>query len=223
MGVIFDINDNQIHSDIYPDGYTQCWNLFKLIKDDLIPNLDFAQFGVYVGCSTKVMLDDADSIFKPFRKAYLLDVFIGGFPKETEGVYINDTWYEGKLCLRQDRGLQTIDDVKNFLNNQLSHRSNLHYVVGYYKDSLTVELANQIGKEQLSFVDIDCDIHSSSLQALTFLFEYQLLCIGSIVRFDDFMGTPWTGGQKLALKQTIEKYKCVLSKISDTVYKLESY
>ena len=60
----------------------------------------------------------------------------------------------------------------------------VHIVEGYFEDSLTPELANNVGR--VAFASLDADLLSSTLCALNWLTP--LLHSGSMLLFDEFLG-----------------------------------
>jgi len=62
--------------------------------------------------------------------------------------------------------------------------SGVNIVEGFFDDTLTVELAQKIGK--VAFASLDADLYSSTLCALRWLTP--LLSSGSLLLFDEFLG-----------------------------------
>lgn len=193
-----------------------------LFKSYGIPNLDLVEFGVYSGNCLKRLIDGMESIGKPFNKVWAADAFVGGLPKETEGLWQNPDWTEHAFDISADKGLKSVEEAIAYVHNHVE-RDNVVYVPGYFAESLTVGLAKNMGEHSLSYAHVDCDIHSSSLQALTFLFQYKLLCIGAIIRFDDICSAPRSAGQHLAWSQTIRRHNVKNRELADNVFLVLGY
>ena len=73
----------------------------------------------------------------------------------------------------------------------------VHIVKGFYDQTLTPELANEIGK--VSFASLDADLYSSTLTVLRWLGP--LLGSGSLLLFDEFLG------EKESEKRAFEDWK----------------
>jgi hypothetical protein len=58
-----------------------------------------------------------------------------------------------------------------------------------------------------SFVDIDVDLHLSTVEVLTWMLDNNLIIPKTIIYFDDWGSTKeYEGGESLAWKQTINRY-----------------
>lgn len=68
----------------------------------------------------------------------------------------------------------------------------VHIIEGYFEDALTPELAHQVGRVALAF--LDADLHSSTLCALRWLTP--LLDTGSLLLFDQYVGESGTGERR---------------------------
>ena len=68
----------------------------------------------------------------------------------------------------------------------------LTIVKGFYNESLTPGLAHQrrLGSRRAQFVDIDCDLHSSTATVLDWLLSERLLRPGGLVGYDDWWAIP---------------------------------
>lgn len=63
---------------------------------------------------------------------------------------------------------------------------NVHLIPGRYDQSLSHDLIASKGMQQAMYVDIDCDLYSSSLTALDWLFENGIVRVGTVIGYDDW-------------------------------------
>ena len=83
-------------------------------------------------------------------------------------------------------------------------------VAGFYDRSLTAELATTRGMRPALYVDIDCDLYSSTVIVLTWLFENRLIRKGTILGYDDIRaGGGYGAGEGLA---HLQRWKSTESK-----------
>ncbi len=124
-----------------------------------------------------------------------------GLPKETEGVWAPDRHHEGAFSTTKDVVIGRMEEYGVFIGDQFK------LVDGFFSKSLTEELRAKI--ENLIFVNVDVDIHSSTMEVLRWI--RPLLRVGTVIYFDDWLdpidvgkGAPeW--GEHLAWKQWKEE------------------
>jgi len=100
-----------------------------------------------------------------------------GLPEETSGVWYPDRHRKGNFCCNK---FETISKIKEVVNIQENERFDI--IDGFLTNTCTPELRNTISN--LIFVNIDVDIHSSTLVLLDFI--KPLLQLGTILYFDDW-------------------------------------
>jgi O-methyltransferase len=107
----------------------------------------------------------------------------------------------------------------NFLSNVISQTSlqenRLITVSGFYSESLSSSLYNQLSLRQASIVMIDCDLYSSTKDVLTFITP--LLVDGSILIFDDwyaYKGSPFKGERLATFEWLQDNPNIVLSEFA---------
>jgi hypothetical protein len=82
-------------------------------------------------------------------------------------------------------------------------------VKGYFEDSLTPELAKEIGS--VSFAHLDADLYSSTLCALNWMTP--LLHTGSLLLFDEFLGE--NQSEKRALDEWVQKSGLAVAQVAE--------
>ena len=56
------------------------------------------------------------------------------------------------------------------------------------------------------FIDVNCDLYISTIQALNWVFKHNLAKKGTLILYDDWQNTPFGEGESLAHMQIAEKY-----------------
>jgi hypothetical protein len=192
---------------------------FKFILSHVKPDLDLFEAGVAGGGSLLKLINGAEEVGKPFKRVWAADCYQGGLPIEAEGVFKNPDWKPGVFDICKDKGLNSVEEAIAYVSNYVN-KDNVVYVPGYFCDSLTEDLAKNIEEEQISYLNVDCDLYISSIQVLEFVFKYNLLCIGSLIRFDDWQGIPENCGQRLAWRQIINKYRVNYFQLTENVFQV---
>jgi len=173
-----------------------------------INNLDgqpgtILEFGVYGGRTLEYLAIQLLDRMNPMSKLYGFDSF-KGIAKETEGVWRPDRHGEGMMSLSAEYVVKKISD----LGIKVGIDERFHLVSGFFCDSLTPDLAATI--YNLAFVNIDVDIHSSTVELLEWITP--MLRVGTILFFDDWADPidvkirddEW--GEHLAFRQYREKH-----------------
>jgi len=117
-----------------------------------------------------------------------------GLPKETPGVWCPERHEEKQLTFSKQQVLSCIPPAD----------SRFKLVDGFFENSLTAKLQKSVGP--IIFINIDVDIHSSTLEVLAFV--KPLLQPGTILYWDDWKdpaddnSTPW--GEHLAWEEWYE-------------------
>ena len=81
----------------------------------------------------------------------------------------------------------------------------VHMIRGFYNESLAGgrRLAMRLRMRPALLIDLDCDLYTSSAQALTFALEAELLVPGTYVYLDDVMPWAWADSQTPPLEQKL--------------------
>ena len=106
----------------------------------------------------------------------------------------NSQWLAGGLNTSRIMGSTHWPTLeKQLLRNIGFESSRTKLIKGFYNDSLREgpRLAWRLGMRPALLVDIDCDLYTSSKQALTFMLESGLLVPGTFVYYDDFSIVDW--------------------------------
>ena len=169
-------------------------------KSNFPPNEEstILEFGVFDGTTYLRM---ADYILNKYPETRLIGFDSWkGLPPETEGVWCPErhnpgTWQSSKSSV-----------LNGLMFRGLAFNDRFKLVDGFFDKSLTPELQATI--KNLVFVNIDVDIHRSTVELLEFI--YPLLRKGVVLYFDDWKDPrddhdgKW--GEHLAWEQFIDKY-----------------
>jgi O-methyltransferase len=154
----------------------------------------YFEFGCHKARTMRLAWDTFNSLYDWTYVAF--DSF-EGLP-EMDAADSMPIWKKGDLKTSEE----------TFVEAVVSHgmpRSKLKIVKGFYNESLTPELRDQLLPQKAAVVYIDCDLYSSTVSALNFAKDF--LQKGTIVVFDDwfcFYGDP-TKGERRAFHEFCER------------------
>lgn len=182
----------------------------------LLPHINLSgpiyQFGVFTGKSIieLLYLFEQKQIHIPI--IYGLDSY-EGLPGDDPEALGQDGWVQGAFDSRDWFQVKTreeaIDKVIEFVTPHLKYTHFLP-IVGFY-DKLSKSDVYKFDLEPAAYIDLDCDLYSSSYQALDFMFSNRLVKTGCLIGCDDWGGTPnWEkhlDGQSRAFKEICNKYQ----------------
>ena len=145
----------------------------------------FLEFGVYKGQSINIL-----SKLKPSKIFHGFDTFTG-LPEE---------WDMGDKKIKA--GHFNLDKMPNVEKNVILHK-------GLFKSTIPEWQKKYTG--EISFINIDCDLYSSTKTVLEYL--NQQIVKNTIIRFDDLLPSPlspypnWMEGEWKALSEWVKKYQ----------------
>jgi hypothetical protein len=179
---------------------------------------DVYQFGVCTGnglCHIARMLKEEKASVRTYHG---FDVF-SGMPEEENEPIFDVNWTGGVFNELERRGASSVTEVVQALLDEWDEEHadcSLCIYAGLYKDSLPELKHNRIDfcKENLRpalVVHIDCDLYTSTIEALDFMYSMHLIQPGTIIIYDDWGGTKnWQqahSGESRAHKEMTLKYK----------------
>jgi len=164
---------------------------------------DIYLFGIWSGISTRDVSHYLKVTNKEYNKIFGFDSFIG-FPEERgqdyEVEFNKGDYSSAKLYNTSPQ--QVMDIIYKGVGND-----RLKLIPGYYSKSLRKDLVKTENMQPASFIDIDCDLYTSTKQALRFMFSNKLIVSGTIIYFDDWGASlEYQGGESLAWVETVAKY-----------------
>lgn len=175
------------------DAFSFAENLVKFIKKTNLKIESYVEFGCYNGTSLITVNKVFDYLKIQINQYYAFDSF-KGLPKLSEQ---DDTIFQ--------EGLYSYDK-KQFLNNLNNNNfptEKLTIFEGFFSD--TFKTINKTKLKKFDIIMLDCDLYSSTKQALDFSFD--LLNNDAILIFDDWFSSQENQGQQKAFKEFIENHK----------------
>lgn len=174
------------------------------------------QFGVASGNTMVALMQAIKNNNGKLLKAYGFDSFLG-LCKEKEGVEISPDWEEGAFNvvdeLNQHHNVEaTTDEAVQIVTDRLNSHGDISIVKGWYSD-LTEQTIVDYNLKPADFLDIDCDLYISTIQALDFMFGNNLIAKDCIIRYDDWTSNNNVGENK-AHNEIEKKYNVVFDDIS---------
>jgi hypothetical protein len=170
---------------------------FKIVADrKQEPTGDYYEFGLFRGFAFLKAYEHSHKLGLDKINFYGFDSF-EGLP-EAEGIDVADgRFFEGQFACSKE------SVEKNLMSNGMDmNRTAL--IKGFYEDSLTEDLRKQHDFKPASVVLMDCDLYSSTVEALTWVDNY--LQDGTIILFDDWysFGESEDLGQQKAMKEFLD-------------------
>jgi len=190
------------------------------ILDECPPNGYLYEFGVLTGNSMVHWLKYNQEHLK-FIKMFGFDSFLG-LPEEADYVWHNPDWPKGAFNSVEYWKVNSIEEAMNKLYERFEpFPTKVELIPGYYSDVLTDELGEKMSKMKASFLHIDTDIYLSTLQLLDWIFKWDILMDGGIIRYDDWPSTPeWTAGESRAHLETCKKYNLLFQRHGLNMFRL---
>jgi len=164
---------------------------------DFLNGKSLLEFGVLTGYSLSIFSSLYDE-FKIEKIFYGFDSF-QGLPKEELDENNPDYWSEGKFC---DGSVYSIKSKLPFVNIK----------DGWFKDTLNESTLEEIKKNDIGIIHIDCDIYTSTIQVLEWIVKNNLLVDGTLIVYDDWGGHydknvgEYECGEGKAHKEICKKY-----------------
>jgi len=176
----------RFNRELFFESEKQKWMYFNLleIRGAILrnSNITYYEFGTDVGVSLINYMNVIKKITKEHKKnlkdfpIIAFDSFCG-LPKSQKfdtGLDVN--WSEGDFSCSKEQLL------KNIRHRHLDpNKFNLKFVEGFYEDSLTIPLRNELPSPTI--INIDCDYYSSTKTILNWL--HPILKDGTKFYFDD--------------------------------------
>jgi hypothetical protein len=142
---------------------------------------------------------EAHGILPPSQEAYEFGVFKGGSVRSImKAIQPDKFWafdsFQGMPSTSEtsqpdfQEGNWAADPRKHLIKEYGSDR--VGFVAGFYDKSLTSSLAQERGMSAAQYVDIDCDLHSSTYTALDWMFTNKLIKPGTLIGYDDWWVIP---------------------------------
>jgi O-methyltransferase len=179
-----------------PEGdFFQCaLNAINILKESGQEIGDYLEFGVSRGTSYACVYHALRQTGVNDARLIDFDSF-EGFPKEA----VHQGWEPGASA-------STLSATTRYLRKKGVPPHAMNFVKGWYKDSLTPETKARLSLSKTSLVMIDCDLYTSSCDALSFCAT--LLGDKAVIFFDDWGWRADLGeiGQKEAFEEFLADF-----------------
>lgn len=190
------VKPNNISKTTVRLGYIEQFS--SLLKDG-----DIYQFGVYSGVSILNILEKYRK-FNIKSNVWGFDSFCG-LPKEKNEKVAYKEWKEGEFSscdyLDTDNPVFASNSIKNLIQEQFPEYP-IEMIVGFFCDSLKTCPVEKM--KPASWVDIDVDIYTSTIEAMTFMMDNNLIVPGTLLYYDDWKDEGF--GEGRAHKEICNKY-----------------
>lgn len=188
------------------------YDIDKIFIDNYSSDYDIYQFGTFQGYTLS-------GLFKYIKENNLLfNNFIGfdslqGLPVEKLDINNNVHWTYGKYSISNvlNKTDISVDEYKEYLFSTqkipIEYENKIIIVKGFYEISLNDDIVKHL--KPALFIDIDCDIYTSTIQVLDFIFKNKLYVNGkTIIRYDDWGNNnmEYQTGQSKAHLEITQKY-----------------
>ena len=152
------------------------------------------EFGTYGGLSLLCLLKELIRLQLKVDNVYCFDSFIG-LPQEIPDIPKHNEWFEGNFNALELYDVKTPEEVIILIKERIKEFDyNVNFIPGWFKDTLNLETIQKYSMQPASYVNIDVDLYSSTLEVLEFLFYYKLIQVGTIIRYDDWLSQQYSNG-----------------------------
>lgn len=135
-----------------------------------------------------------------------------GLPEEKNDPYSHKDWFPGAFSARElFKTTNREEIIKRVFEVIGPWDFDIVLIPGFYDKVLEDNLVERYEMKPVSYIDIDCDIYTSTYLALDFMFRNRLVRKNTLIGYDDWGGTLETaketmGGESRAHKEIEEKY-----------------
>lgn len=166
------------------------------------------QFGVYTCDSIWALLHLVDC-----TTLWGFDSF-QGLPQELNEPVYQDGWNKEGFDARKHFKVNSTEEcIKRTAEHIVSFNhfpTNINLIPGFYEEVLTDDLVREAKMQPALYVDIDCDLYSSTKTVLNWMLRNKLLVKGSVIGFDDWGGTRnfdlCLDGESRAFREIVQEF-----------------
>lgn len=177
------------------------------------------EFGTYSGNSTINIARQAKKHNAPVEYIYTIDSF-EGLPKELEGKNVAEEWIEGAYNPQKYWNANIEGCIDQLY--QLFDKEEIPIVILQcdFHELDCIEADPIYDNGRACYINVDCDLYKSTIDALSWVFDYDLLAVNGLIRYDDYHGVE-NGGEKLAHDHICEKYNLEFEYIDRCVFRFK--
>jgi len=167
---------------------------------------DIYTFGVLTGRTMKGVAAALNKTRVPWRLYWGFDSF-QGLPEESTKVVRSKTsmsqWQPGMYSSATRLGISDEHAIQERVRNFISDPS-VRLIAGYYNETLRSALVKKM--RPALFVEIDCDLYISTIQALDFMLAHRLIVENTLIGYDDWSTGGKNSGEARAHWEMASKY-----------------
>jgi hypothetical protein len=195
----------KLTSHVKPDNISKKTIRLDYIEQfsSLLKDGDIYQFGVYSGISILNILEKYQK-FNIKTNVWGFDSFCG-LPEEKNEKLFYDVWKIGEFSSCDYLDVKTPIEAANSIKSLIKERFPeypIEMIIGFFSESLKTCPVDRM--KPASWVDIDVDIYTSTIEAMTFMMDNNLIIPGTLLYYDDYKGTEF--GEGRAHKEICNKY-----------------
>lgn len=180
-----------------------------LIEKNLRKGFDVYEFGVFKGETLELI--ERFLIEKNFEHGNIVgfDSFVG-FPTKEREIEKDPNTYEDwfHMNFRVVNEKNSIDDAVLQIEKIMKKKPIL--IPGFFSESLRDQIVTNLELKPACFIHVDCDLYTSTYEALDFMFRNNLIVPGTIVTYDEwgpfFLKENGCFGEEKAHIEICEKY-----------------
>lgn len=192
--------------------YSQLDAAFQYMNENGRVGDDFYEFGVYKGESLKKICDYVKSLtnFKlstPFVWGF--DSF-EGLEAEAEGMEVFEKFQKGAYKF------DLTEDPIAYIKRKVDYKHSI-IIKSRFANLKSLPLVPTMFPATL--IHIDCDLFSATIEALDFMFMYNLIVPGTLIAYDEFRSTKELAGEERAHKVISSKYYVESDEVWHYTYK----
>jgi len=205
----------QTHGRTFKFKSMQWWSasgsMVRSLRAAARKELDVYEFGVYTGGTMRSI---ARRIVG-FGHFWGFDSF-SGLPAETTGVSVEGKhWQPGAFSSADALGVWDESQLVAKLKERIAYE-NTTLVPGYYNESLNQELRRRHPFQPALLVDVDVDLHSSTMLCMRWLLAHRLIVPGTFVRYDDWRQPRQKYGEARAHRELTREHNITWRAVSGT-------
>lgn len=193
--------------------------LLKELRISRQRTYDIIEFGTYSGNSIIEIAKQAEKYILPIRKIFTIDSF-QGLPREKNNIPKHEDWEYGAFDARKYFNLSTVDECVLHIKKKIedAHLAfPVEVIPAYFSEIKPKAFIDKWDIWKLCYVNIDCDLYTSAMDALKFIFENDLLAQNGLIRYDDYHAIN-NGGECLAHRHICEQYGLEFLYIDKSVF-----
>lgn len=140
------------------------------------------QFGVYTGGTLRGIVEGV----KGFGHLWGFDSFTG-LPAESPGLKVQGKhWRAGGFSAADTMNEHKLESLVAKILRSVPY-NNVTLLPGFFSRTLVPSLLQVHAFQPALLIDVDVDLHISSMQALEWMLQSRLLRVGTLVRYDDWV------------------------------------